>query len=142
MRDINGKSVALLGRRPPHFSTGVYRYETVTTTAGQEYTFSGYIANLTYTPPTIQLNTSDPGAPVYGQYAVTGTQAWEQFSFTWIATVSGPVTLALYDLTTASGGNDFAVDDLDLSAVPEPASAALLGFAATLLFAIRRYTAK
>jgi len=24
MRDINGKSVALLGRRPPHFSTGVY----------------------------------------------------------------------------------------------------------------------
>jgi len=25
MRDINGKSVALLGRRPPHFSTGVYK---------------------------------------------------------------------------------------------------------------------
>ena len=24
MRDINGKSVALLGRRLPHFSTGVY----------------------------------------------------------------------------------------------------------------------
>jgi len=26
MRDINGKSVALLGRRPPHFSTGVYNH--------------------------------------------------------------------------------------------------------------------
>jgi len=25
MRDINGKSVALLGRRPPHFSTGIYK---------------------------------------------------------------------------------------------------------------------
>jgi len=36
MRDINGKSVALLGRRPPHFSTGVYNSSALATKAAQK----------------------------------------------------------------------------------------------------------
>ena len=110
--------------------------QTVDVVSGVEYTFTGFAADLTYAPtPQIQLlvNGADKG-----QFSVVDTPSavWQEFSFIWTASATESVNLELYDLAGASNGDDFAIDDLSM--VPEPASAALIGLASILLIATRR----
>lgn len=101
-----------------------------------EYTFSGWASSVTLAPtPTIQLNVNGVQKGLFSVPNVDDT--WQFFSFTWTASATESVTLSLHDITTESGADDFVVDDLVM--VPEPASAALLGLAAVLLRALRRY---
>jgi hypothetical protein len=46
--------------------------------------------------------------------------------------------LALKDLNTSGGENDFAIDNISMSAVPEPSSVTLLALALPLVFLLGR----
>lgn len=89
--------------------------QTISVNEGDECTFSGDIASLTYAPfPNLQLKVN--GVSV-GTHLVSTDGQWEPFSFNWTAPGSS-LTLSLHDLAGQPGGDDFAVDGL--SAIPEP----------------------
>lgn len=83
----------------------------------------------------ISVGTKSSGQPV----------VWTDFGSTWNSGNNTSVTLSIVDLTTDFGGNDFALDNIafnqaNASAVPEPASLALvaLGLSGTLFSRRRR----
>ncbi len=93
---------------------------------GQTYKFSAWVAN-SYPPPAVEgtipvaaalLQFSVGGIGQIGSsYTATGVGVWHQFSATFVA---GTTPISVLDLVTTAGGNDFALDDISLVAVPEP----------------------
>lgn len=75
-------------------------------------------ANLIFEIDAISIGTLD----LTGQSGV-----WEQFSASFFSGASSSVLLSIRDLDVNGSGNDFALDDISLVAVPEPASLALVG---------------
>ncbi len=102
-----GSGLMLLGNGS--YNRSIVWQQTVDVTAGFEYEFSGWVASLYYRSlPRLEFLID--GQPV--DSILTKDTTWEIFTATWIASVSGPVTLSIRDLTTAGIGNDFAIDDL------------------------------
>lgn len=98
--------------------------QSVSVTAGTEYEFSGWCADIAqiYTDPILEfLVDGDSLGTITPTY-----NTWSLFSNNWTATATGDVTLLIRTTVAASLGNDFAVDDLSFEAIPEPASAAFL----------------
>ena len=127
MREIDGNS---LGNR--------FWYETVAVTPNTTYTFS-------YWATTIDANVNG-GEQL--QFTLNGTaigapnvpsmgNTFQNYTATWNSGTSTIATLALSDLNTNFGYNDFAVDDLQL-AVPEPSTWAALLTGTGLLACVRR----
>lgn len=69
-----------------------------------------------------------PVSPI-GTFANSG---WQQFTFTWNSGSNTMASLILHDLTQDPAGNDFGLDEISISAVPEPGSIALIGGVLTL----------
>lgn len=105
----------------------------VAVVAGVDYTFSGWVASLTFAPtPTIRLDVD--GSAIGSFSAADIDDTWQFFSFIWTAAATETVTLSLTDTVAAAGGDDFAIDDLTL--VPEPQ--ALMPLLFSLLLVLRR----
>jgi len=101
---------------------------------GMTYEFSAWVANL-YPPSSdplapAQLNFSVGGSQIGSTYSAPDVGVWHQFTASFVA---GNEPLAVVDLDTAASGNDFALDDITLTAVPEPSSLAMLGFGVVIL---------
>jgi hypothetical protein len=96
--------------------------ELVTLTAGVTYKFSAWGTGV-YPAAPGNLNFELAGTQL-GTLQLTSTVPdWKEFTATYTATVSGPAQLvAIRDLETAYSGNDFAMDDISLRAIPEAAS--------------------
>ena len=105
---------------------------------GVEYTFSGYIANITFAPlPTIQLLINGDTFSGNSTYTLENASvAWNQFSFTWTSGFTGTIPLSLHETTGVAGGNDFAIDDLQM--VPEPATIGLVALFGGGVILVRR----
>jgi len=115
---------------------------------GQTYKISADVANL-YPPPVgsgttpiapAELKFSVDGTTL-GTYTAPGVGFWSTFSTTFVW--SGQAPIGVLDLVTTPGGNDFALDNISLTAVPEPTTIIsgallLLPFGASTLRILRR----
>lgn len=97
---------------------------------GRSFLFSGWAADL---------SRSNPGFPAVLKFDVDGVEVGADFKLPgvtngqWVNFVvpftefGNTATIQIIDLNTAFIGNDFALDDLKLAGVPEPASLVLMG---------------
>ena len=111
--------------------------QSISTTGGNEYTFSGWVAVLTgpgLPVPTLEVKVDGTSIGTWVVPDVDDT--WQSFSFSW--TGSGAAqTISMYDSNGQAGGCDFAVDDLQ--AVPEPASVLFILVGGGLIALKRRF---
>jgi hypothetical protein len=89
--------------------------------------WSAYWDPSTNTSPDVQFSVDGVAIGDVVTSSVVGL--WQQISFPWDSGSSNTADLSIMDLNTAAIGNDFALDDIELSApiqAPEPASLLLL----------------
>jgi gliding motility-associated-like protein len=78
------------------------------------YTFSYYVASVSPENPArleVTINGVSQGSPVTAPGA---TCLWTQVSYDWNSGSNTTANFAIYDRNVASGGNDFALDDITL----------------------------
>jgi gliding motility-associated-like protein len=86
----------------------------VTVLPNTNYTFSYYVASVAPENPArleVFINGVSQGNPVTAPGA---TCLWTQVSYNWNSGSNTTVNFAIYDRNFASGGNDFALDDISL----------------------------
>jgi len=110
-------------------------------TVGQKYTLSAWVANIYPTSPP-ELSFSVGGQQVGGTVTFASTGAWQQFTATFVAQAAQDVHL-MTDINVVASGNDFVLDDISVTAVPEPTTCIagallLLPFGASTLRSLRR----
>ena len=84
---------------------------------GKTYEFSAYVANV-YPANPASLEFSHNGTQIGVTFSATGSGNWEKFTATFVATTADSPTAI--DLNILASGNDFALDDMSLTVVPEP----------------------
>ncbi|HTH48264.1 MAG TPA: PEP-CTERM sorting domain-containing protein, partial [Candidatus Limnocylindria bacterium] len=127
MMVINGSTVA---------SKTVWQ-ETVSVTAGRNWTFSLWMASAVAGSPAVLQVYINNVLQSTTFTAPSSAATWQQFSLNWSSTGTTSATIRLVDSNTAAGGNDFAIDDIRL--VPEPSTyAAGMFLAGAGFFAWRR----
>jgi hypothetical protein len=117
---------------------------------GQTYNFSAYAVNVccnssfggnNATPFIIAVRTDGGTQTVATSGAVTGTGNWIQFGGSFVAT-SSTANLSIFNDNSQASGNDYGLDNISVTAVPEPASWAMMigGFGLLGAAARRRRT--
>lgn len=108
-------------------------------TAGQQYEFSLWLSSWdTLSPAIVDVQIDNVDQAAFTAPAAAGV--WVNHSFLWTASPTSAGFIAIYDNNTEALGNDFALDDLSLVAVPEPTTMEfllLLPFAAGTLRILR-----
>jgi hypothetical protein len=120
-------------------NTSVWGQSGITVLANTTYYFSTWVASVTPTFPA-DLSFSINGSSV-GSLLATADGGWKQFYATWNSGSNTTANLNLVNLNLATGGNDFALDNISMSAtapVPEPETYALMGMGLLGLMAARR----
>lgn len=90
---------------------------TTNTMAGASYTLTGWAQTVqSQDGPDVTLSFRVNGVE-QGTFTFSGATewVWNQFTFTYTATTSGPTTFAIHDNQTSHDWNDFGLDDLVLS---------------------------
>ena len=104
----------------------VYRSATIAVQAGKTYSFGAYLANAyPASPANIDFTVALGGGAATSIGTVTipdGSGVWNSAAKTFNTGTATSVTLSFVDRNLASSGNDFAIDDITLRAVPEPAT--------------------
>ncbi|WP_298223226.1 T9SS type B sorting domain-containing protein [Flavobacterium sp.] len=97
-------------------------------TPGVTYTFSYWIQSISTTnAPSnsaiiqVKINNVDILPTTGSATCPTAICTWTPVTYTWVAT-SGYAQIWIYDRQTSSTGNDFALDDISLTAAPAPLS--------------------
>jgi gliding motility-associated-like protein len=85
--------------------------QTIPVTAGQNYTFSYWVQTVSTTNPG-NLDVVINGTSVGTSLAPAGTCSWIQRTYAWNSGASTTAQICIYDRNTATGGNDFAIDDI------------------------------
>jgi PEP-CTERM motif len=104
------------------------------------YTVSYYLTDANgISPPSVQpqINGALLGSPV-SPVGTFGSNGWQQFSFSWNSGANTSASLILHDFNTSTAGNDFGLDNIDVSSVPEPSSLAFLGVGSLAALSRRR----
>lgn len=109
-------------------------------TVGATYELSAWVMNVYSANPAL-LRFSVGGVQVGSDFSATGVGVWQQFTATFVATANQTPTAV--DLKLEYSGDDFALDDISLALVPEPATfiaaaLLLLPFATSTIRIVRR----
>jgi VCBS repeat-containing protein len=96
----------------PNGFTGTIMSQTIDVIAGHTYTYEAWMSSLrNFNTPTIDLLIN--GAVVTsGALNVATPGVWQRLAATYVATTTGPVTIAFRDTNPTGNGNDFLVDDI------------------------------
>lgn len=108
--------------------------QSVNVTNGTEYTLSFSMADWSGFPPDGNLSIRLGGTEILNATSSAATDTWENFSKTWTSTLSGHFNLSFVEFSTATIGNDYALDDIAFtyedttgpSPIPLPASLPML----------------
>jgi hypothetical protein len=117
-------------------NVAVYQDLGIAVAANHAYQFAGYAASNYFQSPAV-LETDFNGVNAGTSFTVSKVGAFEKFTFDWFSGSATTLDLALIDANLQASGNDFALDDLTLTEVPEPASAAALIVGLTVITVIR-----
>lgn len=88
--------------------------QTVPVTPGQNYTFS-YWAQAVALNNSANIDTVINGVSIGAATVPAATCSWIQRTYIWNSGASTTAQICLYDRTTASAGNDFALDDISFT---------------------------
>lgn len=108
-------------------------YNSLAVTPGQQYIFSAWLASVypevgeaPISPAILAFSINN--VQVNGDFTLSApVGTWQQFSTVWTADASGWANISLINRNTYFDGNDFAIDDITLTPVPEPGTMLLLG---------------
>ena len=108
---------------------------------GQQYEFSLWLSSWdTLSPAIVAVQIDNANQATFTAPAVAGV--WVNHSFLWTASPTSGGFVAIYDNNTEELGNDFALDDISLVAVPEPTTMEilLLPWVAGVIMVRRRFS--
>ncbi|WP_169981407.1 PEP-CTERM sorting domain-containing protein [Tautonia rosea] len=109
--------------------------QTVTLPIQQLYDFSVWVAPMSSPNPAdleFQIEQGGINRRLGGLKLSSEPGVWTKFSRRFIVgpqIQTGPATIKIVNMETAGVGNDFALDDLRLSVIPEPSTLVLVGLA-------------
>ena len=134
---VNGSSVA---------NTVVWQSSPIAVSSGT-YNFSAFLSSVYFQSPALLQFTATPDvgpAISLGNFSAPGTTGvWQGVGSNFvIAPGTTSITLSIINQNTDLQGNDFGIDDISLSVVPEPATWGLMlaGFAGVGIATRRRRT--
>ncbi|MGH7242254.1 MAG: hypothetical protein ACREJD_02415 [Phycisphaerales bacterium] len=118
--------------------TGPAWAQTVAVAANTTYSLSAWFASLyPEAPASLEFRVNGVSiGPVFNAPLPVGN--WEQRSGTFNTGASTLVSVEIWDVNQAFTGNDYAIDDISLEAVPAPGSLALAGLAGGVMMRRRR----
>ncbi|MGC4043716.1 MAG: hypothetical protein QM758_07910 [Armatimonas sp.] len=99
--------------------------QNILVTPNTGYNFSLWLANIGATN-VAKLDISINGTSIGGVVNSTGSSNWQSFTRNWNSGASTSALIELRDTQINANGNDFALDDIRLVAVPEPGTLALM----------------
>jgi hypothetical protein len=106
-------------------STRVW-YQSIGLVSGQSYLFDFFMRSTYDTSPAV-LSLSVAGTEVAGPFnAGLISDGWLHYTGNFTAGATGSAEVAIWNKNTDFTGNDFALDDISLAAVPEPATWAMM----------------
>lgn len=114
--------------------------QTAVVSPNTDYAFSLWLASWTQGGADHggHLEVSINGAVIGDVIAPFDTGVWEQFTATWNSGHATSADVRIVDLNIESNSlNDFAMDDISLTQIPEPSAFALVGL--TLLLSFTRF---
>lgn len=112
-------------------------YQSVPVTVGQQYDFTAWALATAAGTDGYTLEIRFDGVPVSGIFSPTQPFTWEALSASGVAT-SPNLNISIYDVSGITFPNDFMLDDISLTAVPEPCGAALVSAVVALAASMRR----
>ncbi len=116
---------------------GVPWRQTVTVLPNQLYDFAAWTSSWFGGNWALRMRVN--GAAVGDDLTTPGsTGVWEQHTRQWASGSATSATLEIVNLSTAFAGNDFALDDLSFTLVPEPTSLAVIALGGIALLRRRR----
>ncbi len=114
--DASGTGSMLVANGSTVLGTSVWE-QTVPVQANTTYLFT-YKAMSVVSGSPAQLFVTINGTQIGTVNTVSSTVCnWNQYSATWTSTTAGTVNIALLNQNIAGGGNDFAVDDIEMASV-------------------------
>lgn len=107
-------------------------YQTVTLVEGEQYDFSTWALGTVSGFSGYSLKFAFNGEQVGDVFSPTLARTWEQFSTPFTAP-SSSVEISIVNVSGITFPNDFMLDDISLTRVPSPSTAALLGLSGLLV---------
>jgi len=133
--DSRGYYMIINGSTSP---VGAAWAQTVAVTPGTDYQLSGWFASLFGGAPS-SVEFRIDGQLIQPNFTLTSNiGAWEEHAVTFNSGQRSQISIEIWDTSGVASGNDYAIDDISLAAVPAPGAMGLIGVGGLLASRRRR----